>query len=217
MKKNVFIILLLSIFFISCWGKEEDTRRKKKQGTPEDTTIPPPLSRAERKVKNHAIFLEFWSDFQEGVFGKKKEILVNLVQFPFVGDFTCDEMFDKKQSQKQEKQEKKDNQEKEDKKNEPPKRKPISKEVFLKCIETELDKCLIKAVGEANTAKVEKEGLLEFEYLPETKEEKGKKNQPKPKNIKPTGKVSLQFKIIAGQWKLTGLYLKGSKPDNCPN
>ncbi len=214
MKKNLFIVLILSLLFVSCWSKEEEeTRRKKKIGVPEDTTIPPPSSRAERKVKNHAIFLEFWSDFQEGVFGRKKDILVNLANFPFVGDFTCREMFDEKQDKKDIQETEKD---KENKK-EPPKRKPISKEMFLKCIETELDKCLIKAIGEADLAKVERNGLLEFEYLPETKAEKGKPAPPKLKNVKPTGKVSLQFKIIAGQWKLTGLYLKGAKPDNCPN
>lgn len=196
----------------ACNSGEGDTRRKKKSSTPEDTTIPPPLSRAERKTKNHAIFMEFWSDFQEGVFGKKKDILVNLTNFPFVGDFTCNEMIEK-----DEPKEEKDEQKKEEKRTEPPKRKPISKEIFLKCIETELDKCLIKAIGEANLVNVEQTKLLEFEYLPEIKEEKGTQKPTNKKNIKPIGRVTLQFKIINGQWKLAGMYLKGIKPDNCPN
>lgn len=205
--------MLITSLMTACSGSEGDTGRKKKNSTPEDTTIPPPLSRAERKTKNHGIFMEFWSDFQEGVFGKKKDILVNLTNFPFVGDFTCNEMIEKKDEPKEEK----DEQKKEEKRTEPPKRKPISKEIFLKCIEGELDKCLVKAIGEADLVKVEQTKLLEFEYLPEIKEEKGTQKPTNKKNIKPIGRVTLQFKIINGQWKLAGMYLKGIKPDNCPN
>ncbi|TAH29414.1 MAG: hypothetical protein EAZ06_06770 [Cytophagales bacterium] len=208
MKKIIYLVLLITSLITACSGGEGDTRRKKKNSTPEDTTIPPPLSRAERKMKNHGIFMEFWSDFQEGIFGKKKDILVNLTHFPFVGDFTCNEMIEKKE---------KNEEEKDEKRTEPPKRKPISKEIFLKCIEGELDRCLVKAIGEADLVKVEQTKLLEFEYLPEIKEEKGTQKPINKKNIKPIGRVTLQFKIINGQWKLAGMYLKGIKPDNCPN
>jgi hypothetical protein len=205
MKKNIIVILFL-LALASCSGNQEKGRRKKQSSTIEDTTIPPPVSRAEAKKRNHAYFAEFWADFQEGVFARNQEKIASLTLFPFTGDFTCNEVMDKKIEDKEETDEKN--------KTELPKRKPINRDIFLTCIVGEFDKCLIKAIGEADVTQVERTGLIEFEYIPEIKTDK--KNTPKLKNIKPSGRVTLTFKNIHGLWKFTGMYLKGTKPDNCP-